>query len=209
MDERFWIEMGITALIAFGATFAGVYLAFWKERRRTEDEENTHFGQLLHGVLVESANNHAILTNIKNTARGGRTISQEVFIDTLQVALGSSEFYRKATHSLILAARTVRTRLASMNNILSLYRQAAAGGREMTEQDAGGVRTRAETAAQFIEMMQPILEATMAEFGAAVVADVRLEEVRQRIAEINRKEDERLDQAGLRWGPSGGQAPPA
>ena len=53
------------------------------------------------GFLVESANNHAILANIRNTARAGTTVPQELFTDALQVALGSPIFYRKAKHSLI------------------------------------------------------------------------------------------------------------
>ena len=55
MNTRFWIEIGISALIAFGATFFGVYLGFSKERRRAAAEETEQFGQILNGVLNESA----------------------------------------------------------------------------------------------------------------------------------------------------------
>lgn len=199
MDERFWIEIGISALIAFAATFAGVYLGFWKERRRADVEERDEFGRLLQGLLVESSNNYSILTNLQNRVRPGAVSTDELYTDALQVALGSPLFYRKAGHSLVLAARLVRTQLGTMNNVLSLYREGAAGGRLMTAHDVRGVQIRAETSREVIRVMQGLLDATMAELGAAVVADAPLREVNERLAEIFRKEREtleRLDKQG-------------
>lgn len=188
MDERFWIEIGITALIAFGATFAGVYVAFSKERRRTEAEESEQFGRVLHGLLIESANNLAILTNLQNRVRPGTVPADDVYTDALQVALGSPLFYRKADHSLVLAARIVRAQLGTMSNVLALYRQAGAVGRQMAAGDVRGVQVRAETSKEVIRVMQELLDAKMPEFGAAVVADARLKEVERRLTEILRKE---------------------
>lgn len=156
MDTMFWIEIGISALIAFAATFAGVYVAFSKERRRAAAEETEQFGQILNSVLNESANNEAMLNEIQSKARGGTTLIHELFTETLQIALGSPVFYRKAGHSLVMAARLVRTHLGKMNNLLSLYRQAAAGGREMTQHDAQGLKVRAGASVEFINVMQEL-----------------------------------------------------
>ncbi len=39
-----WIVIAINALVAFAATFSGVYLSFRKERKRAEAQEKEQFG---------------------------------------------------------------------------------------------------------------------------------------------------------------------
>lgn len=199
MDKILWTEVGISALIAFVATFAGVYLAFWMEQRRAAAEETEQFGQILNGVLNESANNVAMLNEIREKARGGTTLIHEVFTETLQIALGSPVFYRKAGHSLVMAARLVRTHLGKMSNLLSLYRQAAAGGREMAHLDAQGLKVRAEASIEFINVLQELVVAAMNQVGVAVIADPEWEGERKRLAAIYDREREQLEKLGLWW----------
>lgn len=109
MDKRFWTEMILAAVIAFTATYAGVYWSFSRQLDRAEADEKAQFGRLLQGVLAESANNYAILSNVRSTARVGSTFAFEVRTDAIQVALGSPLFHRYADYSLIYAAYMVRT----------------------------------------------------------------------------------------------------
>lgn len=63
MDELFSIQMAVTAVIAFAATFSGVYLSFSIQRSRAEAEEKAQFGRILQGVLVEGASHCAVVRN--------------------------------------------------------------------------------------------------------------------------------------------------
>lgn len=193
----FWLETGVSALIAFAATFSGVYLSFSKENQRRleeerkeaarrEVEEKEQFARLIQGVLVESANVHAILNNIRRMVAPGVIFAGEVSTDALQAALSDPLFHRWADHSLVLAATIVKSRLAEMNNILSDYR---ARGR-MESGDVARMRIRAQKRQEVIEVMQGLLEMAMREYGAAIVADARTQEVNEQLQRILQEERE-------------------
>jgi len=185
--------MIITALIAFAATYAGVSWSFSRELARAEAEEKVQFGRFLQAMLAESANNYAILNNIRRTARVGSTFAFEVRTDAIQVALGSPLSHRYADYSLINAAHLVRTQLGVMNNTLSLYRQATAGGGGITDRGVKDLKIRAETSQELIRVMQDLLDTTMPKFGAVVVADSQMKQVEERLTGIFRKERKLLD----------------
>lgn len=196
-NPMFWLETGVSALIAFAATFSGVYLSFSKENRRRqeeerreaarkESEEKERFAQLVQGVLVESANDHAILENIRKMAAPGGVFAGEVSTDALQAALSDPLFHRWADHSLVVAATIVRTRLAEMNNILSDYMR-----RGMMESgDVARLKIRAQKRQEVIEVMQGLLDMAMTQYGAAIVADARTLQINERLRTILQEERE-------------------
>ncbi len=187
----------ITAAIAFAATFSGVYLSFSKQNQRRLDEERKEaarreaedkerFARLAQGVLIESANNHAILNNIRKMVAPGVVFAGEVSTDALQAALSDPLFHRWADHSLVLAATIVKSRLGEMNNILSDYR---ARGR-MESGDVARVKIRAQKRQEVIEVMQGLLEMAMTQYGAAIVADARTQEINEQLKRILQEERE-------------------
>lgn len=184
--------MIITAVIAFTATYFGVYWSFSRELARAEAEEKAQFGRLLQSMLAESASNYGVLNNVRSTARVGSTFAFELRTDAIQVALGSPLFHRYADYSLVNAALWVRTQIGQMNNILSLYRQATASGGGISDRGVKDLRTRAGTSQEVIRVMQDLLDATMPKFGAVVVADALMEQVEERLKAIYRREGELL-----------------
>ena len=191
----FWIEIAITALVAFAATFSGVYLSFRKERKRAEAQEKEQFGRLLQSLLAESANNHAVLNNIKNRASPGLIHPGALNTDALQVALASNLFHYWADYSLVKAVTIVRTQLNTTNNILSTYRQMTASrGGGMTGQDTKDLQIRAETSMEVIGVMQGLLEKAMRKFGAEVARDAHSKKVDEDLARLFSKEREQIDE---------------
>ncbi|MCZ6479563.1 MAG: hypothetical protein O6929_04020 [candidate division NC10 bacterium] len=191
----------ITAAIAFAATFSGVYLSFSKENRRRREEERSEaarreaeekeqFARLIQGVLVESANDHTILNNIRKMVAPGVIFVGEVSTDALQAALSDPLFHRWADHSLVLAATIVKSRLVEMNNILSEYR---ARGRMEFPGDVERMKIRAEKRQEVIKVMQELLEMAMTQYGAAIVADVRTQEINERLQRILQEERQQIE----------------
>jgi hypothetical protein len=102
----------VSALINFSATFAGVSVSFWFERRQSTNREKEEFGKVLQSVLVESSNNHAILNNVRNSYKVSQTSGFSLNTEVLGLALASPLFHKWASHSLIVAATIVRTNLS-------------------------------------------------------------------------------------------------
>lgn len=188
-------ETALTAVIAFGATFSGVFVSFWVERRRKEAEEKGNFAQTAHGLLIESASNHALAGSLKKWTREGKAQAGEVLTDNIQAALRDPLFYRWANHSLVATAQVVRIQLTQVNNVLSMHRQAATFGHGMTPVSVKDLQIRAETMQEVLGVFQELLERTMFEFGTAVVADERTQEIDKRLAEIMGRGAERMEEA--------------
>ncbi len=183
-EQMFWIQTGIAALIAFGATFFGVFISFWVERRRREAEDKKQFGHILQSVLVETERNYATLNHIKKTVSPGGACPESVFTDALQAALSDPLFHRWADPGLITAASFMRSQLAAINNLLSGYRVTAALGTGMTEGDARGLRLSVEVALECIPVIQEVLRKTMSEHGADIITNGRSKEIRDRLGKI-------------------------
>ncbi len=187
-NPMFWIETGVVALIAFGATFSGVYFSFKKESSRRQEEQKEHFARMVQGVLHESSNNQAILDNIKEVIRPGTVYSGEVSTDALQASLSDPLFHRWAANSLVIAATTAKSRLLEMNNILSDYRRHGT----MESGDVAWLRIRAEKRKETIQVVQELLREAMVRYGGAIVPDERDQETVARLARILREEREQV-----------------
>ena len=189
----------VGALIAFGATFSGVYFSFKKESSRRQEEERKeaarkekeqqeHFARIVQGILIESANNFATLSAIQIVARPGTVFAAELNTDALQAALSDPLFHRWADHSLVIAATIVTTRLAEMNNVLSDYRRHGT----MESGDVTVLKIRAGKRQEVIKIMQELLEGAMTKYGAAIVADERTQEINARLKQNLQEEREQL-----------------
>lgn len=186
-EQMFWIGTGVSALIAFGATFSGVYLSFMKESSRRRKEQKEHFAQMLLGLIHESANNKNMLENIKKVTLPGTIYAGEVSTDVLQSSLRDPLFHRWASNSLVFAATIAKSRLAEMNNILSDYR---ARGR-MESGDVERLRIRAEKRQENIQVLQELLAEAFDEYGGTVVRDKREQEIVEQFNRILREEREK------------------
>ena len=184
----------IAALIAFAATFSGVYLSFLMERRRRGAEERSQFGRIVQFVLVEGANNHAILNIIRQSARPGKAVTCEIPTAALQAALHNPLFHQLADHSLVVAALIVRTQVAEINNVLFMHRLAATSGRGMTVHAVEDLRIRAETVRELLGVMQELLDGTLQKFGMPILADSRTTEINARLKGIVSKGSTRLQE---------------
>ncbi len=174
----------IAAVIAFGATFSGIFVSFWVERRRREAEDKKQFGHILQSVLVETERNYATLNHIKKTVSPGGACPESVFTDALQAALSDPLFHRWADPGLIAAASFVRSQLGAINNLLSGYLVTAALGTGMTERDATDLRMSVEVALDCIPVMQEVLRNTMGEHDAETLTNGRSKEIRDRLGKI-------------------------
>ncbi len=184
----FWIQTLIAALIAFGATFSGIFVSFWVERRRKEAEEKQRFARIIRSVLVESKINDATLDLIRIKAGPGGAFPQETRTETLQAALSDPLFHRLAADSLILTVTNMRSHLASINNVLFTYRIAAAVGRPMNIDDAKTLQIFAQTGQEANLLMQEVLENK----------DISAEQVSERSKQIILKQSQRLKDAEQR-----------
>ena len=185
-NPMFWVETGIMALIAFGATFSGVYFSFKKESSRRQEEQKEHFVQMVLGLMHESANNKHMLEQMKEVMRPGTIYVGEVSIDALQAALSDPLFHRWASNSLVLAATTVKSRLAEMNNVLSDYMRRGT----MLSGDVERVRIRAEKRKQAITVMQELLQEAFDKYGGAIVEDKRDLKIAELLSRILQEERE-------------------
>jgi SMC interacting uncharacterized protein involved in chromosome segregation len=168
-NPMFWLEIGVGALIAFGATFFGVYFSFKKESSRRQKEQKEQFTQMVLGLMHECSNNKHMLDHIREVIRPGTIYVGQVSTDTLQSALSDPLFHRWASSSLVLAATTVKSRLAEMNNILSDYRQRGT----MASGDVERLRIRAEKRQEAIVIMQELLQEAFDKYGGATVTEKR------------------------------------
>lgn len=182
----------IAAVVAFAATFSGVFLSFWLERERRRRMEQVHFGQVLRSIVTESANNMAQLENLKAIQPGGFPLHQ-LSTDALDLALGSALFHRLAPHSLVFASTVCRTHLGVLGNLLSHHRARAAAGHALAESPVAELRGRAETGQDYVRVLQDLLDDVMREAGSLVVADERLNAVNQQLAQVRQRETERLE----------------
>ncbi len=189
-------QTAFAAVIAFGATFSGVFLSFLVERRRREAEERSQFSHMVQGVLVESATNHATLNSLKKWVRPGKTFTGELSTDTLRAALNDPLFHRWADHSLVYAVQVVRMHSDIINNVLSMHQEAAVDGHGMTDHHVNDLLIRAEIVRDIICVTQELLEQTLHKFGAPILADSRMTEIDQRLADIARRGADRLESGG-------------
>ncbi len=116
-DPMFWTQIGIAALIAFGATFFGVFLSFWTERRRKENEEQRRFGRMLQSISSE-------LTEIASSLESNleKPIARWMFplrTDSLDAVTADPLFHGRADQSLILVVRMFRIQLDAINNAIA------------------------------------------------------------------------------------------
>jgi|SRR5579862_5313947 len=144
-----WVEQSITAVVTFLATWFGVNLAFRKELRRADRTEREQFGDMLHGVRVESASNHAILANLERDLRPDASPAFVFRTDALKTALASPLMYQRAPYSLILAADHVSSGLGLLGNLLGV-----ALGRGFTARGVAEMRIRVAAMRDIIRVMQ-------------------------------------------------------
>lgn len=183
----FWVGTILSAAIAFGATFAGVYFSFAKENRQRREQEKEHFAQMVLGLMHESSNNKNMLGHIREVIQPGTIYVGEVTTDTIQAALSDPLFHRWAATSLVIAVTTVKSRLDEMNNILSDYRTRG----RMESGDVERLRIRAEKRQEAINIMQELLQETLEKYGHdRIVADKRDLEVVTRLGRILQEERE-------------------
>ncbi len=114
MDAMFWVQIGITALIAFGATFFGVFLSFWVERRRREAEEKSRFARMVQAVFIENMSNLSALTIIEKKWEAGGS-APEPRTEVLRRVLSDPLFHQWAGEGLILLVKLVFTLAVAAN----------------------------------------------------------------------------------------------
>jgi len=178
----------VTAAIAFGATFSGIFVSFWVERRRKEAEGRNQFARMVQGMLIESVSNEGLLRLIINAAKPGSAVAVELRTETLQTALSNPLFFKLADHGLVIAAGTVRTQLATLNNFLIVHRQAVSGGRGMTNLAVKQLRIQAAIRDQMVQVLQDALEGAAARFDATVLVDRRSKKIGDQLVSIVNKE---------------------
>jgi len=183
----------IAAVIAFGATFFGVFLSFWVERRRKEKEEESQFARMLQSLSVESAVNTGLLTGLTKSAKPGHLSLLEMDTVALEAAIKNPTFLRWADATLVLVMVTVKSELGAMNNFLTVNRDAIAGGHTTTAKGAEVLKARAEANLELLPEMEKILNEKFSKFGVRIEKDSRFEEVKESLKEIARKRNEKLD----------------
>jgi len=120
-------ETAITAVIAFVATFSGVFLSFELERRRKGQEEKDQFARLVQAIKVENVINAGLLRTVVRDTKPGIISVVSFQIETSQTAMSDPRFYRWADQSLIHVIAVVRTDLVTFNNLLITYRDVIVG----------------------------------------------------------------------------------
>jgi hypothetical protein len=171
-----WVE----ALINFTATFAGVFVSFWVERRRSTNQEKDDFGKVLQSLLVESSTNYARLESIKYSSVG--KVPGYSLTNQLALVLGSPMLHRWAKHSLVLAATIVSTHIEFVNNLLARLR--TANQNQILEQTIEELKGAAKRGQELILVMQGLIEAELPSFGGSPKADAKLNETREKLQSI-------------------------
>lgn len=185
-------QIFLTAIIGFGATFSGVFVSFRVERQRKEREDRDHFGRTIQGVLVESFTNEATLNNIEANPRAALIL--ELHSHALEAALRDHLFNRWAGRGLLVTAHTARDRLALVNNILLMHRQAITTGTTITTLAVSQTQIHAQAARETSLILQELLHELMTSFGARIQLDPRAQEIENRHRDIRRRRDERLQE---------------
>ena len=188
-------EARLTAVIAFTATFSGIFVSFQEERRRRGTEEREQFTQILRSVSVESEDNQATLDYIRSAVSREGALPDELNTTALQAALSHPLFHQNADPSLIYASSFVRRQQAGINNLLFGYRIAAATMRGMTDADVRAIQLSAEVALDCIPVMQGVLGETLTKLGATIEKDSRYEQIRGRFGGIVREHRRRQAEA--------------
>lgn len=161
----------LAAVLALGATFLGVFLSFWLERRRQETEEKRQFARCIGAIKIESGANEGLLRGLLKEADPGHLPIFEMQTEALRTALIHPLFYKWADQSLVLATTTVRTELVNLNNLLMIYREAVATGQALTEKTAEKLKVRAEANLERLRAMEKPLNEALRKFPAPSVAD--------------------------------------
>ena len=171
-----WVE----AFITFSATFAGVWVSFWVERRRSTNQEKDDFGKVLQSLVTESANNNARLAGIKDCSVSmipGFSLSNQ-----LALAVGSPLFHRWAKHSLVLAASILSTHIEFVNNLLARLR--AASENQILEHTIEELKAAAKRGQELIRVMQDLIDNELPKFGGHPKADDKTNETREKLHSI-------------------------
>ncbi len=159
------------AILALGATFSGVFLSFWLERRRQEAVEKRQFARCLGAVKIESGANEGLLRALLRETQPAHVPITEMQTEALHTAMIHPLFYKWADQTLVLTTTAVRTELVSLNNLLMMYRDAVATGQAPTEKTAQKLKVRAEANLERLRAMEKPLNEALRKFPAPPIAD--------------------------------------
>jgi len=181
----------IAAVIAFGATFSGIFVSFWIERRRKDQEEKDQFARLVRAIKVENIINDGLLRAVVRDTKPGVISMVSFQIETSQAAMSDPRFYRWADQSLIYITAVVRTDLATFNNLLISYRDVVVRGRAFGKVPVERAKIIAETNLERVRLLDGVLDEALS--GQPIV-NTRFSEVSETLNKIIKGQNERLEE---------------
>lgn len=182
-----------TYLISTAAALTAVLASVAVHYARQYRQERDAFGRLIEGVLIESANNQAILKNISETAKIGMILNADLRVDCLNAALLSPSTVKFSPYGLVKAMSIVMTWLGQFNNIITTQRIAGSFGRGLTQSGVDDLKIRSESCRKLIiDVLQPEIEALENKLRKHMTRDARSQEVDRRLKAILVDEGQQL-----------------
>lgn len=191
-----------TYLVSTAIALFAVLCSIAVQQARQRRQERDAFGILLESVLIESANNQAILKNISETAGAGKILNAGLRVECLNAALLSRSTVSFAPYSLVKAMSITMTWLGQFNNIVATQRIAGSFGRMVTKNGIDDLRIRSESCRRLIiEVLQPEIEALPARLRRQMVIDERSRNVDERLTTVLHDERQQLNKLASNPGP--------
>lgn len=183
-----------TYLVSTAIALTAVLCSIAVQQARQRRQERGAFGRLVEGVLVESANNQAVLKNISETAGVGKIINADLRVDSLNAALLSPSTVTFAPYSLVKAMSITMTWLGQFNNIVTTQRTAGSFGRGLTQSGVDDLKIRSASCRRLIiEVLQPEIEALPERLRKHMVLDKRSQNVDERLKAVLQDERQQLN----------------
>ncbi len=184
-------QTATTAIIAFSATFFGIFLSFELERRRKDQEEKDQFTRLVQAIKVENVINDGLLRAVVRETKPGIITVGSFQIETSQTAMSDPRFYRWADQSLIQITAAFRTDLVTFNNLLISYRDVVVGGRTFGKVPVEKAKIIAEANLERVRVLDGVLDEAL---SGQPIADTRVGEVSETLNKIIKRQTERLEE---------------
>ena len=183
-----------TYLVSTAIALTAVLCSIAVQQARQRRQERNAFGRLVEGVLIESANNQAVLKNISEMAGVGKIVNADLRVDSLNAALFSPLTITFAPYSLVKAMSITMTWLGQFNNMIMTQRTAGSFGRGLTESGVDDLKVCSESCRRLIiEVLQPEIEALPKRLRKHMVLDKRSQNVDERLKAVLQNERQQLN----------------
>jgi len=182
----------IDAFVTFAATFLGVGLSLFFERRSATAAAKEQAGRILLGVQAECAGLRSQLSNIEATARLGSTSAVDLRSDAMTLALTNPAVSRWGDYSLLEAIHVAVQSVGILGNILSVQRAASIHGGGISLHGVEDLKIRCRATTDRIKLLEELVDAATKRLGVSMSSAGDPADVHNRIATINRAEDAAL-----------------